>query len=38
LFVLLKLKLAVDFMEFRRICNTALKAFQAIVIPVRTPV
>lgn len=38
LFVLLKLKLAVDFMEFRRICNTALKAFQSIVIPVRTPV
>jgi ABC-type bacteriocin/lantibiotic exporter with double-glycine peptidase domain len=38
LFVLLKLKLAVDFMEFRRICKTALQAFQSIIIPVRTPV
>lgn len=38
LFVLLKLKLTVDFLEFRRICKTALLTFQTIIIPVRTPV
>jgi len=38
LFVLLKLKLTLDFIEFRRICKTASLTFQAIVIPVRTPV
>ena len=38
LFVLLKLKLTVDFLEFRRICKTASQTFQTIVIPVRTPV
>jgi len=38
LFVLLKLKLAVDFLEFRRICKIASLTFQSIIIPVRTPV
>ena len=38
LFVLLKLKLTVDFLEFRRICKSASLSFQSIVIPVRTPV
>ena len=38
LFVLLKLKLTVDFLEFRRICKSASQTFQSIVIPVRTPV
>jgi transposase len=38
LFVLLKLKLTVDFREFRRICKSASQIFQTIVIPVRTPV
>jgi len=38
LFVLLKLKLTVDFLEFRRICKTASQIFQTIIIPVRTPV
>jgi len=38
LFVLLKLKLTVDFLEFRRVCKTASQIFQSIVIPVRTPV
>jgi hypothetical protein len=38
LFVLLKLKLTVDFLEFRQICKTASHTFQTIVIPVRTPV
>jgi hypothetical protein len=38
LFVLLKLKLTVDFLEFRRICKTASQTFHTIVIPVRTPV
>jgi hypothetical protein len=38
LFVLLKLKLTIDFLEFRRICKTASQTFQTIVLPVRTPV
>lgn len=38
LFVLLKLKLTVDFLEFRRICKSASQTFQTIVMPVRTPV
>jgi hypothetical protein len=38
LFVLLKLKLTMDFREFRRICKSASQIFQTIVIPVRTPV
>ena len=32
LFVLLKLKLTVDFLEFRRICKSASQTFQSIVI------
>jgi len=38
LFVLLKLKLTLDFLEFRRVCKTASQIFQSIVMPVRTPV
>jgi len=38
LFVLLKLKLTLDFLEFRRICKSASQTFRTIVIPVRTPV
>ena len=38
LFVLLTLKLTIDFLEFRRICKTASQTFQTIVLPVRTPV
>ena len=38
LFVLLKFKLTVAFLEFRRICKSASQTFQIIVIPVRTPV
>jgi len=38
LFVLLKLKLTVDFLGFRRICRTASQTFRIIVFPVRTPV
>lgn len=38
LFVLLKLKLTLDFREFHRICKLASQTFQTIVIPVRTPV
>ena len=38
LFVLLKLKLTLDFLQFRRICKSASQIFQSIVIPVRTPV
>jgi len=38
LFVFLKLKLTVKFLEFRRICKTASQIFQIIIIPVLTPV
>lgn len=38
LFVLLKLKLTMDFLEFRQICRTASLTFQSILFPVRTPV
>jgi hypothetical protein len=38
LFILLKLKLSVDFLEFRRICKFASLTFRAIIIPVQTPV
>ncbi|HSG44150.1 MAG TPA: transposase [Anaerolineales bacterium] len=38
LFVLLKLKLTIVFLAFRRICKTASQTFQIIVLPVRTPV
>ena len=38
LFVLLKLKLTLDFLEFRRISKSASLIFQSIVFPVRTPV
>jgi len=38
LFVLLKLKLALSFQEFRQVCSLAAHTFQAMLIPVRTPV
>jgi len=38
LFVLLKLKLTVDFLESRQICKSASQTFQTIIMPIRTPV
>jgi len=38
LFVLLKLKLALPFQEFRQVCFLALQTFRSMLIPVRTPV